>query len=243
MTLAEFFGCTCLAFGPPFTMFVFTIAHDPIRIIILVAAAFFWLVSLLLSSIVWVALIPIKTYLQFAIFYTVLFQEIFRFAIYKILRRAEYGLKKITENSTTLTENKHILAYVSGLGFGIMSGAFSLINILADAVGPGTMGLKAGKETFFLTSSAIGLCFILLNTFWSVIFFNACDNRNYINLGYVILSHLLASYLTLLNSQYNYWECITTLYILMIFTGCFALKIAGGTIHSLTNGLKFKATI
>lgn len=243
MTAVEFFGCSCLAFGPPLIMFVFTIAHDPIRIIILVAAAFFWLVSLLLSSIVWISLFPIKTYLQFAIFYTVLFQEGFRFAIYKILRKAENGLKKITDNSTTLIENKHILAYVSGLGFGIMSGAFSLVNVLADAVGPGTMGLKAGKETFFVTSSAIGLCFILLNTFWSVIFFNACDNRNYIHLSYVVVSHLVASYLTLLNSQFNYWGCITTLYIILIFTGCLALKIAGGTIRSLTNGFNFKAII
>ncbi|CAG9838678.1 unnamed protein product [Diabrotica balteata] len=242
MTVAEFFGCTFMAFGPPFAMFIFTIAHDPIRIIILIAAAFFWLVSLLLSSIIWSA-IPLKTHLEFAIFYTVLFQEAFRFAIYKILRKAENGLKKITDNSTTLIENKHILAYVSGLGFGIMSGAFSLVNVLADAVGPGTMGLKAGKETFFVTSSLIGLCFILLHTFWSVIFFHACDNRNYLHLGYVIISHLVASYLTLLNSHYEYWGSITTLYVILTFTGCAAFKVAGGTIASLVNGLNFKAIV
>lgn len=33
-----------------------------------------------------------------------------------------------------ITENKHILSYVAGLGFGIISGAFALINVLADAV-------------------------------------------------------------------------------------------------------------
>jgi Na+/H+ antiporter NhaA len=53
MTLPEFFGCAFLAFGPPTAMFAFTVAHDPIRIIILIAAAFFWLCSLLVSSIVW----------------------------------------------------------------------------------------------------------------------------------------------------------------------------------------------
>lgn len=37
-------------------------------------------------------------------------------------------------DDSTITDNKHILAYVSGLGFGIMSGAFALVNILADAV-------------------------------------------------------------------------------------------------------------
>lgn len=37
-------------------------------------------------------------------------------------------------DNTRITENKHILAYVAGLGFGIISGAFALINVLADAV-------------------------------------------------------------------------------------------------------------
>lgn len=39
----------------------------------------------------------------------------------------------VSDNSR-IVENKHILAYVSGLGFGIMSGAFALVNILADSV-------------------------------------------------------------------------------------------------------------
>ncbi|CAH1113708.1 unnamed protein product [Psylliodes chrysocephalus] len=239
MTVADFFGCTFLAFGPPFAMFVFTIAHDPIRIIILIAAAFFWLVSLLLSSTIWFALVPIRNYLEFAIFYTVIFQEVFRFVIYKILRKAQNGLKKITDNSATFIENKHILAYVSGLGFGIMSGAFSVINILADSVGPGTMGLKSGNEMFFLTSSCISLCFILLNTFWSVIFFNACDNRNLIHSGFVVCSHLLASYLTLLNGVSS-WGCIVPLYLILIFTGCLAFKVVGGSIASIKSCLSFK---
>ena len=37
MTVMEFFGCTFIAFGPPFALFVFTIARDPLRIIVLIA--------------------------------------------------------------------------------------------------------------------------------------------------------------------------------------------------------------
>lgn len=39
MTLAVFFGCTFIAFGPAFGLFVFTIARDPLRIIILIAGS------------------------------------------------------------------------------------------------------------------------------------------------------------------------------------------------------------
>ncbi len=36
MALVEFFGCLLLAFGPPLSMFVLTVAKDPVRIIVLI---------------------------------------------------------------------------------------------------------------------------------------------------------------------------------------------------------------
>ncbi|VEN51876.1 unnamed protein product [Callosobruchus maculatus] len=240
MTVCEFFGCTFLAFGPPFAMFIFTIASDPVRIIILIAAAFFWLLSLLLSSMLWFAVVPLRKELAFGLVFSVFCQEAFRYIIYKILRKAENGFKKISDDSATLIENKHILAYVSGLGFGIMSGAFSLVNVVADAVGPGTMGLKAGNEMFFISSAAISLCFILLHTFWSVIFFNAWDNKNLVQVGYVVLSHLIASCLTLLNRYQNYYVCIIPLYLIVCVTGSFAFKVAGGSYASFKNCISIK---
>ncbi|XP_063934400.1 gamma-secretase subunit Aph-1 [Zophobas morio] len=240
MTLVEFFGCTFLAFGPPFAMFLFTIAHDPVRIIILIAAAFFWLVSLLLSSLWWYTVIPLRKDLAFGVVFSVLFQEIFRYIIYKIIRKAESGLKKITDDSTQLIENKHILAYVSGLGFGIISGAFSLVNVLADSIGPGTMGLKSGNEMFFMTSSATALCFILLHTFWGVIFFNALDNNNKLHVGIVVASHLLTSSITLFNHFQVASATLIPLYFIVVLTAVFAFKIAGGSYASCKSCISFK---
>ncbi|EFA04103.1 gamma-secretase subunit Aph-1 [Tribolium castaneum] len=240
MTLVEFFGCTFLAFGPPFAMFVFTIAHDPVRIIILIAAAFFWLVSLLLSSLWWYIVVPLRQDLAFGVVFSVFFQETFRYIIYKILRKAENGLKKITDDSTQLIENKHILAYVSGLGFGIISGAFSLVNILADAVGPGTMGLKGGNEMFFLTSAATGLCFTLLHTFWGVIFFNALDNSNKCYVGVVVVSHLLSSCITLLNFKVGPAGTLIPLYFNLVLMGLMAYRVAGGSYASFKSCITFK---
>lgn len=74
MTAAEFFGCACLAFGPPLAMFTLSIAHDPIRIIILVAAAFLWLCSLLLSSIVWFLFYPLRDFTPFGLIVSVVIQ-------------------------------------------------------------------------------------------------------------------------------------------------------------------------
>lgn len=77
MTVMDFFGCASLAFGPPLAMFAFTIANDPIKIIILIASAFFWLISLLLSSVLWYT-IPFQNHLTFGLLYSVLLQEAFR---------------------------------------------------------------------------------------------------------------------------------------------------------------------
>jgi len=51
---------------------------------------------------------------------------------------------------------------VSGLGFGIISGAFSLVNVLADMVGPGTIGIHDDSKYFFLAS---GMLLYIINKF------------------------------------------------------------------------------
>uniref|UniRef100_A0A8D8KPL6 Gamma-secretase subunit Aph-1 n=1 Tax=Culex pipiens TaxID=7175 RepID=A0A8D8KPL6_CULPI len=231
MTVVEFFGCSFLAFGPPVAMFALTIAHDPIRIIILIAASFFWLVSLLLSSTVWFAVFPLRDKLVFGLICSVFIQEGFRYLMYKLLRKTERGLQEVTEIAR-ISDYKHILSYVSGLGFGIISGAFSLVNILADSVGPATVGLKAGTSVFILISAAQSLCMILLHTFWSVIFFSACDVKNYYHIGYVVTSHLFVSCMTLLNGQELFAVSLTASYIVMLVTSVIAFRVVGGNFAS-----------
>ncbi|XP_009883977.1 PREDICTED: gamma-secretase subunit Aph-1b-like [Charadrius vociferus] len=95
MTLAIFFGCTFIAFGPALGLFLFTIARDPLRIIILIAGAFFWLASMLLSALIWFITVKAsnpqdellqKGLLIFGVMFSVLLQEAFRFLYYKLLR-------------------------------------------------------------------------------------------------------------------------------------------------------------
>ncbi|XP_070150131.1 gamma-secretase subunit Aph-1 [Polyergus mexicanus] len=230
MTVMEFFGCAFLAFGPPLAMFTFTIAAEPIRIIILIASAFFWLISLLLSSVLWYAVVPLQQNLAFGLVFSVLFQESFRYLLYWVLRKAERGLEKVT--TTHVADSRHIFAYVCGLGFGFMSGAFALVNVLADAVGPGTMGLWQGSEYFFIISAATTLCFILLHTFWGVIFFSALDKRNWGHIIWVVGTHLFVSCMTLLNRYQAYAASLLSAYIVLVITTALAYKASGGWIQT-----------
>lgn len=237
MTLAEFFSCSLLAFGAPLVMFALTVANDPVRIIIMIAAAFGWLLSFLLSSVVWYAVVPLRSYLAFGMVFAIIFQEAFRYGMYLLLRKTEAGLKEISENHD-IGSNKLEMAYVSGLGFGTMSGAFALVNVLADSVGPGTLGLHNGTEYFFITSAAMTLCMILLNTFWSVIFFSGFDDKNYIKVGWVVISHFFVSGLSLLNSRELYAATILPSYIVLIITAYIAFISAGGSSKRLLNSFK-----
>ena len=98
MTALTFFGALFTAYGIPLSLFVletkksalriksiipnlyllfrfiFTIAADPVRVILLMLSAFFWLLSLFLSSILWFAVVPLKDTLAFGLVFSVLFQ-------------------------------------------------------------------------------------------------------------------------------------------------------------------------
>ena len=82
---------------------------------------------------------------------------------------------------------------VVGLGFGMMSGAFSLVNVLADSIGPGTVGFNNEPQDFFMVSALQGMAMILLQTFWGIITFDALDGKKWIYLAYVWVTHLLVS--------------------------------------------------
>ncbi|XP_045176426.1 gamma-secretase subunit Aph-1-like isoform X2 [Mercenaria mercenaria] len=253
MTLMEFCGCTFIAFGPPFGLFVFTIARDPLRVIVLITSGFFWLLSLLLSSILWYAVVPLRDKLAFGLVFSVIFQELFRFFFYKLLRKADEGLQKVSQQGQDQhvtpkdISNKHIMAYVSGLGFGILSGAFSLVNVLADMVGPGTIGIHGDSEYFFLASAFLTLCFVLLHTFWGIVFFNAFDKKQYIYVVLVVASHMLVSCLSLLNQRgaensQNYLGSIIPSYIIMLIMAVVAFYKAGGSLSNLKAAMTCHST-
>ncbi|KAK2508773.1 hypothetical protein MC885_009731 [Smutsia gigantea] len=238
MTAAVFFGCAFIAFGPALALYIFTIAAEPLRVIFLIVGAFFWLVSLLLSSFIWFMAGtitdnedgPVQKYmLIFGVLVSVLIQEMFRFAYYKLLKKANEGLKSINPDETA--PSMRLLAYVSGLGFGIMSGVFSFVNTLSDSLGPGTVGIHGDSPQFFLNSAFMTLVIILLHMFWGIVFFDGCEKRKWYALLVVLLTHLLVSALTFINPHYGI--NLVSAYITMVLMGIWAFFVAGGSCRSL----------
>ncbi|XP_009881446.1 PREDICTED: gamma-secretase subunit Aph-1b-like, partial [Charadrius vociferus] len=85
------------------------------------------------------------------------------------------------------------MAYVAVVGFGLMSGAFSMINLLADALGPGTVGIHGDSQLYFLTSAFMTMVLIFLHTFWGILFFHGCEHRCWWEITAVVVMHLTVS--------------------------------------------------
>ncbi|XP_053145764.1 gamma-secretase subunit APH-1A-like isoform X1 [Hemicordylus capensis] len=243
MTLPVFFGCACIAFGPALSLFLLTVVAEPLRIIILIAGAFFWLVSLLLSSLVWFIAVKAsdpsdealqKGLLISGVIFSVLLQEAFRFLYYKLLRKAIEGLVALSEDGCSPISIQQ-MAYVAGLGFGLMSGAFSMINLLADAVGPGTVGIHGDSPLYFLTSAFMTLVLIFLHTFWGVVFFHGCETRHWWEVAVVVLTHLIISGLTFWNPLYL--GSLLPAYLLMAAAAVWAYVVSGGSKQNLSRFL------
>ena len=198
-----------------------------------------------------------KDEIAIGLVFSVIFQEVFRFLIYLLLDKTDSYLKKLTENEETqIFANKHILAYVVGLGFGLMSGAFSLVNVLAASIGPGTLGFHGEAHNFFIVSSIMTLCMILLNTAWGVIFFASIDSGkfqakdllsltfippgNRLQTLWVVGSHMFISCLTLLNSKGSgayYAATLVPAYAVLAVSVLMAVRVAGGSMEGIKQSL------
>lgn len=237
----EFFGCGFIAFGAPLAMFVFTIARDPLRIIVFVASAFFWLLALLLSAGWWKAVVPLREVMAFGLTFSVVFQEAFRLLFYLLLKKAEEGLLKVWHveaadtGTMSLVTNKSLMAYVAGFGFGVISGAFSLVNVLAEMTGPGTVGIYGHSHSFFITSAFLTLCFTLLHTFWGIIFFDGFHRQRYYQPAVVLASHLLVSCLTLLNQRDRpaYEVSLIPAYLVLATMAIWSFFVVGGSLRNI----------
>lgn len=82
---------------------------------------------------------------------------------------------------------------VAGLGFGAMSGGFSLLNVLAEIGGPASVGYYGQSEWFVLVSSITTSLFVILNTCWGVILFHGYDAHDYRLIVGAIASHFVCS--------------------------------------------------
>jgi anterior pharynx defective protein 1 len=158
MTAATFFACALAAYSPSLAIFAFHTSRSAQLVIIALFSAFFWLLSALLSSAIWLGISQAVDSLPLTIFYSVLIQEGFRWLFIKSLLRAEAGLHQTTDEPDS-PYNRINYALASGLGFGVISGAVSYVSLLSSSWGPGQLFLPSCPQVslYYITGMCVDI--------------------------------------------------------------------------------------
>lgn len=267
MTALGGIGCLLIAFSPSFAIFWRVIANDPLRIIIFVLGAFFWLLSLLFSALVWYVVVPLRETLIFSLCISIALQELARFVHFVLLKKAQKGLSRMAASGMhisgvhTLHHARHILAVVCGLGMGVMAALFLVINVIADFWGKGTVGLPAtvpetsrhlsvkllAEDQILPVTYSLSACILTLShLFWTILVWDGCHKKGYSPLWWIGIVFSVASHYVM--SALSFWnqrgEQIAVLCLQMGILFCnayYAFFVMGGNWRMLKEMLCCKS--
>ncbi|KAI8139034.1 gamma-secretase subunit Aph-1 [Fennellomyces sp. T-0311] len=234
MSLYTFFGCLLTAYGPILSIFFLYIGQNAQYVLLMVSSAFFCLIALLISSVIWYFAKAAQSLHPVSIAYSITVQEIFRWFFFLLLRRSEAGLNVVSANPHSPL-NQSIFSFVTGFGYALTTALVSYISLLVESIGPGVIMCPScpGATTFFISAVTTSL-FSLLHITWMMIAFDGFSNIKkpigMLRVAWVITSHFGASYVTLLNSsetiQYGcVYAIISCIGILSISTALVALSL------------------
>lgn len=224
-----FLGCLSVAFGPSVTLFFLTAAKEAQAVILLITSAFFWLLSLLLSSLVWLAVYPLRKHLAFTLVFSVIFQEAFRILFVLLVKRTNTALSRISRETTDLFHGPRY-SVISGLGYGAMSAMFMYVNVLAEASGPGTYYTPGSPTMPIFVSGALQASAMTgLHVCWSLLCSEGVEKRSWPLLISVLTTHMFVSALTLLNEAgFSPLYAILCSYIALAVIGAFTFRRLSG---------------
>ncbi|XP_075534966.1 gamma-secretase subunit Aph-1-like [Dermacentor variabilis] len=245
MAFLECVGCSLIAFGPSLAIFWVLIVGQPSRLVVFIVSSFFWLLSLLLSSVAWFML---KELFDGPFVVSLVTSEFFRYLAFRTLRKAEEVLNVVnlvgSDFDVALVRYHISFACVSGLGFGTTSAASAMLNLLADVgAGPGTVGFFGHHESVdLIIYSATAACLALLHTLWSVIASNALLFRRYGVLLFVPAAHLFTAGVTTLapNAHQDVLYEVMPLAatgVVLYMSATTAFVVSGGTPRNLLSCL------
>ncbi|KAL3246730.1 hypothetical protein MRX96_057461 [Rhipicephalus microplus] len=245
MTTVECIGYSLIAFGPSLAIYWVVVAGQPSRLIVFLVSSFFWLLSLLLSSVAWYIMRELfDAMFTVGLLTSVCLQELFRYLAFRTLREAENALEVVnlvsSELDVVLFRYHSTYACVSGLGFGATSAATAMLNVLADvADGPGTLGFFGDHNSLdYVFFSAMASSFSVLHTLWSIIASRALVLRQNCVFLFVPAAHLFTSSITMLTQQAHVDVRYKVIYfvsvgVVLYLTAVTAFIVSGGTPKNL----------
>ncbi|TKR93858.1 hypothetical protein L596_008235 [Steinernema carpocapsae] len=223
-------SCFLIAFAPSILIFFKFVAKDALRVILVVMAAFVWMLSLLISALIRSALRFAVDSLLLETFISIALQEISRLVLFILIKQAQRGLKTLSEENTkiagidSLYRSRHMLSMVCGLGMGAIASLFLLLNLIAGLYEGGTIGLPSTipeiqkrmavkltvDDRYFPLAYALSCGMLtLMHMAWTLLFWDSCHKFSlkrqwwWIGMVIAVASHYVASGVSFFNQQGN----------------------------------------
>ncbi|PAV56136.1 hypothetical protein WR25_13374 [Diploscapter pachys] len=252
-------SCFIVALAPSFALFCRFVAHDPLRIILFVLGAFFWLLSLLLASFFNYFISFLLSTIVPSLIVFICLQEIVRVLYFMMLKKAQSGLNKMTSTGgqsiapgvSQLHNSRHMLALVCGLGMGVCSSLFHCMNTFAALSGEASFGLpqamEANSPQIISSSSSLRPFYVaitsailpLLHAAWTIMvwhsFHRIHSSASFLPAFCALITHLIMSALSFQSSNGHYILVMLTQFVLLLVCVTICHQIMGGTMKSFTN--------
>ncbi|GAQ90906.1 Hypothetical membrane protein [Klebsormidium nitens] len=175
MTLLSYCGYALIGLGPAGVL-LGTVLRKPFLLIVVLASAFFWLLTLMLIGIPAKLLLVAEgssPLLVFLLLLSVSVQESVRWIYWRLCRFTESALDALAEKQSKAklsALDKLSIYLASGLGHGLAHSAMFFLALLTPTLGAATYYLEGCPEVpFFLAAVLASLGFLVLHTFSMVV--------------------------------------------------------------------------
>ncbi|KAJ3428386.1 gamma-secretase subunit aph-1 [Anaeramoeba flamelloides] len=240
MSVIRFLGCLFITYAPLFVLICQYVLLDAKLLIIALSSCFFWMISILFTSLIWLAVPPLYETNIWIIIVSFVCQEITRYLFFRLLLLLERTINYHSRLGQRQSEIHYIKgSLASGLGFGVGYVLVMNTGLLTKAAGPGDLEASGCSMSLFVLNSFNAQIFGLLNVAWTMIMFIVLKQSKYkygqtrekhiLKLKVIVslVSHFAASCITMID---NCAVTLTLLYLLLICICVLAVYITFGHI-------------
>lgn len=208
-------GTLLISTGPCIAVWLGMFRRRAHLLVIAIVSAFVWCVSLVLASVIWLAIPPLKDTYGWNLFVAVTSQELFRLGLFLLFRFTGKSSNGIQVFLRVGPRNELLTGLAVGLGFATMSSLIHFFSVLANDYSDDTAIYDPNcPMNFFVGAASFALAFTIMHVMLGILVWPAYsdpDGRNYVLAGYAI--HIFFSEMSLGNMKRR--GCTWTLPILL----------------------------
>jgi anterior pharynx defective protein 1 len=171
-------GVFCCALSPALVLGVLVVFPRPYRVILALSSAFAFVLTFMLSGLVWTAIPPLRGSLIAIVLYSTAFQELGRWLMYLCYVQLQHqiaemrgisihSLSNLTSASAVLGER---FACSAAIGVGIAATHALLLTgrLLKDTMQPGSLYVDECSLSRYGLAALVALAFVALQVLWTI---------------------------------------------------------------------------